>query len=144
MHRGHSVRLPGRPVTTHVALLRGINVGGKNVLPMKDLAALFATSGCERVRTYIQSGNVVFDATPSIAKGLSSKLHAAILKRFGLDVPVALRTGTELRDAVAANPFLAAGAELDTLHLSFLATAPSASAIATLDPKRSPGDEFVV
>ena len=50
--------------TSYLALLRGINVGGKNKLPMKDLAALFVAAGCADVRTYIQSGNVVFHATP--------------------------------------------------------------------------------
>ena len=47
----------------HIALLRGINVGGKNILPMKDLVTIFSGAGCGDVRTYIQSGNVVFRAT---------------------------------------------------------------------------------
>ena len=59
----------------HVALLRGVNVGGKNMLPMKNLAAMFATAGCRDVATYIQSGNVVFNAPAAVLK----KLPAAIL-----------------------------------------------------------------
>ena len=51
---------------THVALLRGINVGGKNMIPMADLAAMFDRCGCTSVQTYIQSGNVVFSATPAV------------------------------------------------------------------------------
>ncbi|MGH9388723.1 MAG: DUF1697 domain-containing protein, partial [Vicinamibacteria bacterium] len=51
-----------------MALLRGINLGGKNRLPMKDLAAMFTEGGCESVATYIQSGNVVFEASPALAR----------------------------------------------------------------------------
>ena len=65
----------------HVALLRGINVGGKNVLPMKDLAEMFADAGCTNVRTYIQSGNVIFEAPAGAPKdrgGGSSEHRKAI------------------------------------------------------------------
>ena len=54
----------------YLALLRGINVGGKNSIRMLDLAAIFAEAGCKDVRTYIQSGNVLFNATPALAKKL--------------------------------------------------------------------------
>ena len=54
----------GSRVLAHVALLRGINVGGHNKLAMKDLVSMFADAGCGRVRTYIQSGDALFDATP--------------------------------------------------------------------------------
>src|SRR5271155_1187482 len=92
----------------HVALLRGINVGGNNILPMKDLAKIFSDAGCSNVRTYIQSGNVVFDApgkAPKIAKAVS----ASIEKRFGYRVPVILRTSQQLRQTILDNPFVKAG-----------------------------------
>jgi uncharacterized protein (DUF1697 family) len=57
-------------VEAQVALLRGINVGGKNIVPMKDLAEIFACGGCRDVRTYIQSGNVIFRAPAAVLKGL--------------------------------------------------------------------------
>jgi len=129
---------------THVALLRGINVGGKNKLPMKELAALFAAIGCAEVTTYIQSGNVVFDASPRVARTLPAAISAAIRQRFGLAVPVVTRTAAELDAVVRDNPFLAHGDDPDVLHVMFLADAPSAGQRAALDPQRSPGDSFEV
>ncbi len=128
----------------HVALLRGINVGGKNKLPMVRLAALFAGAGCAEVRTYIQSGNVVFSASEALARRVPDLLSRAIADELGLEVPVLTRTGAELRDVVRQNPFLRAGADLQSLHVGFLAAPPPASRVALLDPKRSPPDEFIV
>jgi uncharacterized protein (DUF1697 family) len=128
----------------HVALLRGINVGGKNKLPMKDLAALFAAAGCTDVKTLIQSGNVVFRAGAKVAKNVPAVVQAAIAKRFGLTVPVLTRSAEELAAVVTGNPFLAAGADPGLLHVAFMSTAPSADAVAALDPRRSPPDELAV
>ena len=83
------------PGQTHIALLRGINVGGKNKLPMKDLAALFRDAGCDRVQTYIQSGNVVFQATPALASCIPALIAKAISESFGYRVPVVTRTADE-------------------------------------------------
>ena len=77
---------------TFVALLRGINVGGKNKLPMEDLAEMFAAAGCRDVRTYIQSGNVVFTATPRVAERLPALIAARIEEAFGYRTPVVMRT----------------------------------------------------
>ena len=127
-----------------VASLRGINVGGKNRLPMKDLAAMFVEAGCEDVRTYIQSGNVVFRADSTLADDAPSLIHASILSRFGYDIPVVTRRADELEAVVEANPFLRAGAETDKLHVVFLADEPDAERVEALDPDRSPPNEFAV
>jgi uncharacterized protein (DUF1697 family) len=127
---------------THVALLRGINVGGKNMLAMSALAKRFADAGCEDVVTYINSGNVVFRATAALAKKLPAVITAAIAKHHELQIPIVMRTAAELAGTVAANPY--AKAPLAELYVGFLATAPDAAAIARLDPKRSPPDEFRV
>jgi uncharacterized protein (DUF1697 family) len=127
----------------HVALLRGVNVGGKNRLPMADLAALFADLGARDVRTYIQSGNVVFAASATALRLLPARAQRALHTRFGLDVPVVVRSGDELRRVLAQNPF-AARAQEDELHVGFLAAAPTAARVAALEPDRSPGDAFVV
>jgi uncharacterized protein (DUF1697 family) len=129
---------------THVALLRGINVGGKHKLPMKDLAALFEAAGCADVRTYIQSGNVLFKASGALAKKVPGLVSAGIRERFGFDAPVVLRSGEELRLAATANPFLKEGAEEVGLHLVFLEHEPSVEQAVSLDPNRSPGDRFVL
>lgn len=128
----------------HLALLRGINVGGRNLLPMRDLAGLFEDAGCREVRTYIQSGNVLFSAEPALAEALPARLAAAILERHGLKVPVLLRDLEQLRRAVAGNPFLAAGEGEAHLHLMFLAEVPAPARAAALDPDFSPGDRFAV
>ncbi len=129
---------------THLALLRGINVGGKNKLPMKDLAALFVAAGCTDVRTYIQSGNVVFRATAAVAKRLASSIAEQITERFGYRTPVVLRTVEQLRDVVSHNPFLEAGVAEDKVYVLFLADEPGPDRVAALDPNRSPPDEFLV
>ena len=129
---------------TYAALLRGINVGGKHKLPMKDLSEVFSANKCKGVRTYIQSGNVVFCAPPGSVKKLAVGLEKAIEARFGFPVPVVVRSHEQLRNVVQANPFRSRGASEKMLHVIFLADEPDASAVSKLDPQRSPGDEFRV
>lgn len=127
----------------YIALLRGINLGGRR-LPMKDLAAMFRDAGCSEVRTYIQSGNVVFEAGKALARRAPGLIENAISERFGFDVPVVIRTAAEIDGVVKGNPFLKAGAGPKALHVAFLRERPSKPQIAALDPNRSPPDEFVV
>lgn len=129
---------------TDIALLRGINVGGKNKLPMKELVALFTEMGCAEVQTYIQSGNVVFQAAPEVADALPAQISALIANRYGLRVPVILRTAEQLAGAFHNNPFLAQGLPAETLHVMFLADLPSPEKVAGLDANRSVLDAFVV
>jgi uncharacterized protein (DUF1697 family) len=127
-----------------VALLRGVNVGGKNMLPMKDLTCLFEDAGCAGVRTYIQSGNVIFSGSRAKAEKLPGRIAKAIEDRFGYRTPVVLRRAEELGETIRNNPFLHAGAAENFLHVMFLASEPDPGAIAALDPDRSPPDAFVV
>ncbi len=129
---------------TYLALLRGINVGGKKLLPMKDLAVMFGEAGCHNARTFIQSGNVIFDADPDLSATIPRVITARIAEQIGFKTPIVLRTVAEMVYAIRNNPFLAAGVREDTLHVMFLADQPSATAVATLDPDRSPPDEFIV
>ena len=128
----------------HVAFLRGINVGGNNMLPMTDLVEMFAAAKCGEVRSHIQSGNVIFEATPKIAARLPEIISAQIEKGFGHRIPVVLRGGQQLRQIVAKNPFLKAGTAPETLHVMFLADTPSPDKIIGLDPNRSPPGQFAV
>jgi uncharacterized protein (DUF1697 family) len=128
----------------HIALLRGINVGGKNKLPMKDLVAMFTAAGCADVQSYIQSGNVVFGAKPALAARVPALVGAAIEARFHFRPPLVLRTAAELMQAARANPYLRAGVDEAWLHLAFLADRPTAAHVAGLDPGRSPPDAFTV
>lgn len=106
----------------YVALLRGINVGGKHLLPMAKVRDTFEAAGAANVATYIQSGNVVFTAK-SIA---AAKLAAALQETAGFAVPVILRTDSELSAVIAANPY----PKSETVHCAFLPAAPTKTAIA--------------
>jgi uncharacterized protein (DUF1697 family) len=129
---------------THIALLRGINVGGKNKLPMRDLAAMFEDVGCTNVRTYIQSGNVLFDAPASQIRRLPACICERIRKDFGYNVPVIMRSADELAATVRSNPFAKKGADEKLLHVMFLADPPKPALVRQLDAHRSPPDEFRV
>jgi len=137
-------RPTAKNVGRHVALLRGINLGPTRSLPMKALAELCTAAGCADVRTYIQSGNVVFSATATVAARFPDALAAAILKKFKMEVPVVTRTAEEVAEVARRNPFLKRGIDPDWLHVVFLARVPTAEQVGSLDPARSPGDEFVV
>jgi uncharacterized protein (DUF1697 family) len=129
---------------TYVALLRGINVGGKNKLPMKDLSAMFVEAKCADVRHYIQSGNIIFCASSGVVAQLHRLIAARIAKRFGYKTPVILRTAEQIGAVMRANPFLEAGAPEAELHVAFLADSPAKGRIQDLDPNRSPPDTFEV
>lgn len=130
--------------STYVALLRGINVGGKHIVPMKQLVEMFTEAKCVNVRSYIQSGNVVFTAPPKVAKVLPDVLGKKIEDRFGFSAPIILRNRDEMQKVARSNPYLKAGLPEITLYVYFLADEPSAAAIKSLDPNRSPGDRFHV
>jgi uncharacterized protein (DUF1697 family) len=128
---------------TYVALLRGINVGGRNRLPMTQLRELFEEAGCRRTRTYIQSGNLVFDAPGSVATTVASRVSSLLSQQLDLAVPIVTRTAAEMERVVASNPFVNSDADLTVLHAGFCLHAPTQAHIAALDPNRSPPDECV-
>ena len=144
MKKTASPALPTANANVQIALLRGINVGGKNALPMKDLAAIFVAAGCRNVRTYIQSGNLVCSASPALTKRLAALVTREIEAHAGHRIPIVMRSAAELQKAVKDNPFLTKGADLSSLHLGFLADLPSKAQVAALDPQRSPPDEYQV
>src|SRR5260370_9683566 len=108
------------------SLLRGINVGGRNMVPMKALVELYVQLGLEDARTLLQSGNVVFRAGNADRAGLATRLKQAIAKRFGAEPEIFLRSEKDLRAAAAANPFAeAARADPSHLLIMFLDRKPS-------------------
>jgi len=141
-----AARKGDNPGTTsaYVALLRGINVGGNNMLPMKDLAAMFTKAGANDVRTYIQSGNVVFRVEREVSGRIPIAVAKAIAARTQLRIPIVMRSAAELRRIVQNNPYVQRGVDTDELHVVFLAAEPGEAAARALDPKRSTTDEFIV
>jgi uncharacterized protein (DUF1697 family) len=107
-------------VNTWIALLRGINVGGRNRLPMKSLSLILESAGYEQVRTYIQSGNVVFKGNVNCVDQFGEKIGRAIEKEHGFCPAIRLITADELRAAIASNPYPQAASEPKSLHLFFL------------------------
>lgn len=111
---------------------------------MKDLIEMFVEAGCGDVRSYIQSGNVIFTAPPALSSRLSGLIVARIKKSFGFETPLVLRTATQLAKVISSNPFIESGVAEEQLHVMFLADLPDAGRVRRLDPARSAPDEFVV
>lgn len=111
---------------------------------MADLRAFFTNAGCEAVRTYVQSGNVAFRATSGLAELIPALVASTIKERYGYAIPVILRTADELRNVVNSNPFLSSGADMERLHVAFLADVPNDAGVVQLDPDHSPPDAFHV
>jgi len=119
-------------MNTWIALLRGINVLGRNKLPMKDLAASLEAAGFSSVRTYIQSGNVVFGSARGTAGTLSARISEAVLEDFGFAPHVKVISPAELATAIRANPFSGAEGNHKSLHLYFLSEASRGSELQSL------------
>ncbi len=131
-------------MTRFVALLRAVNLGSTNKVPMAELRALFEELGHEGVSTYLQSGNVVFDARSADARGVGAEIEDAIERKFGLEIAAILRTRHDMERAARSNPFAAKGVEPSKLHVMFLAERVSSTAAKALDANASPPDSFVV
>ena len=127
-----------------VALFRGINVGGKNVLPMKDLAALLEGLGGTDVRTYIQSGNAVLSVDDVDGSALEERIADAILTAHGFRPRVIVLTSEQLGQAVAANPFPDAESEPKSLHLFFLSRRPASPDVEGLNAIKADSETFVL
>jgi len=123
-----------RRITTCVALLRGVNLGGNKMVPMADLRAMLADLGFADPRTLLQSGNAVFGARTRASTRVERMLERAVAQRLDLDVDVFVRTAREWRDLIAANPFTdEARGEPSRLLVFFLRKAPDAAAVRTLE-----------
>src|SRR5215472_1516474 len=108
----------------YVSMLRGINVGGGKTIKIERLRAAFEALSFFRVRTYAQSGNVVFETTQGSPAALSKRIQERILRDFGFPVPVILKTTEEMERVVAANPFVEEKSiQQSKLHVTFLSHA---------------------
>jgi uncharacterized protein (DUF1697 family) len=130
-------------VSRYVALIRGINVTGNNLIKMERLRALFERCGCTNVRTYIQSGNVVFDSKKTASRCVQS-IEEFLADELGKSIAVHVRTSAELGAIVAANPFAKEkNIEPARLAVSFLSGPPARERLATLKAVESGRDRFV-
>ncbi len=129
---------------TYIALVQGINVGGKNVLPMRDLVSLLENISSRSVETYIQSGNAVFQSEETDASALSERIRVAIGESHGFEPRIILLTPEEMESAVEANPFPEAESEPKTLHFFFLASAPEHPDFDTLERMKNATERFAL
>jgi len=129
-------------MNTHIALLRGINVGGNNALPMKELVVILEDLGARHVRTYIQSGNAVFQATETNCSRISRDLATEIKRRHGFAPHLFFLDLEALDAAIANNPYSEAEAVPGSLHLGFLASVPSSPDLVKLDGIRKASERF--
>ena len=127
-----------------IALFRGINVGGNNLLPMKKLVRHFEALKLKNVRTYIQSGNVVFDTDEKNAKSLAKKITQRIEREHGFGPQVLLISREELQKAIQANPFPQAVSEPKSLHFFFLEKPAAKANIEALDLAKTPTESYVL
>lgn len=131
-------------MTTCIALLRGVNVGGHHRLPMHELKGLLERNGCLDVRTYVQSGNAVFRSPLSDPTRVAKALAAAVAKSRGFEPRVFVLTRRELERAVVGNPFPEAGESPKSLHLFFLADMPKQPDTTALDALKAKTERYVL
>ena len=132
-------------MNTYISLLRGINVGGHAQIKMKDLTEIYNSSGFKNVRTYLQSGNVIFDSSTNNDEKIIKKIENNIETKYGFKVKIILRTPDELNKIIKLNPFLKrADVDKERLYLTFLSEKPEASSVKNLEIKKAPDEEFQI
>jgi uncharacterized protein (DUF1697 family) len=131
-------------MTTYVALLRGINVGGRTRVRMDDLRRLFLGLRHADVHSYLQSGNVIFRSAAEDPPRLAGEIERRIARDLGVTITVLLRTADDLAHVVANNPFLRRVADPATLHVTFLADAPDRDRAARLETPGGQPDELAL
>ncbi len=114
----------------YLALLRGVNVSGKNLIKMKDFQTLLLESGFDNVSTYIQSGNIIFKSKSTDNKAIADKMSRLIDEKYSFNIPVIVLTLTELENLIKYNPFTAEANEEPTkVLISFFTDLPSTELI---------------
>ncbi len=127
---------------TWIALFRGINVGGNNILPMAKLRSDLESLNLVNVRTYIQSGNVVFDSTAKTAASLGNRIGRRIEERHGFRPRILFLSREDLLAAIESNPFPEAVSDPKTLHFLFLAEPASDPDTEALDAKKTATERY--
>jgi len=119
-------KLNGNKMTRYAAFLRGINVSGQKIIKMERLKEIFESMKVKNVKTYIQSGNVIFDSSESNSETLINKIESHIKKSLGYEVTVITRTAAEIEKVITQNPFAKKKLDKDyNLYITFLAEEPT-------------------
>lgn len=130
---------------TYIALLRGINVSGQKIIRMKDLAKLLENIGLVNVKTYVQSGNVVFQYKNESTEKLGKLVHDQIYSKFGFDVSVQILTVDSFKNVIKKNPFANdASKDISFLHVTFLASIPEKYDFNPIEDKKAVNEEIEI
>lgn len=130
---------------TKIAILRGINVGGKRKILMADLKELMKSIGYQNIQTYIQSGNLIFKVEDNLQNNeIEQKIENVILKKYDFEVPVIVLSADEMETAIATNPFYEADADISKLHLTFLNELPDNNKLALVESFDYSPDKFKI
>ncbi|MFY0713792.1 DUF1697 domain-containing protein [Seonamhaeicola sp. NFXS20] len=129
-------------MNTFIALLRGINVSGQKKIPMAELRELLEKKGFKDVKTYIQSGNVIFNFSETNKDSLALKIHEAIKAHFRFEVPVLVLFPTELKQIFNDCPFPKEKKEHS--YFTFLFTGPDKKLVDKLTAISYPNEEFII
>ena len=129
----------------YIALLRGINVGGKNKIKMLDLKAMFESLSFKNVKTYIQSGNIIFDYDATDTMKLTNKIQEKINETFGFLVKTIIRSAEDFRNIANNNPFIKEpNIDLDKLYVTLMLEEPDQNTVLILDMKKEENEEFLI
>jgi uncharacterized protein (DUF1697 family) len=129
----------------YISILRGINVGGHKMIKMDALRKMYESLDFSDVKTYIQSGNVVFVYKKTNCEDLQNKIAENIVKTFGFDVPVMVKEAEDIVSLLENNPFVKDRNEDEkTLHVTFLSKIPDKEAVEKIKNATYSGDEFVI
>lgn len=130
---------------TYIAILRGINVSGYKMIKMNELRHLFGKLKFKNVRTYIQSGNVVFECNKTSREGLQKTIEKKIVDTFGFEVPVIVKEKVEIEQVLKDNPFVnERNEDITKLHVTFLAKEPEEENINKIKKLKYDPDEFII
>jgi uncharacterized protein (DUF1697 family) len=132
-------------MNTFISMLRGINVSGQKKMRMPELKSLYESLGFAHVRTYVQSGNVIFDSTEEDFVNLAELIETQIVQFFGYAVSVFIRGMDDFQRIIDSNPFLhERNEDPASLHVTFLYRAPSESVLSQLVIRTNEADEFIL
>jgi len=131
-------------MNSYIAFIRGVNVGGSKKIKMTDLVRACESAGLQNVRTYLQSGNVVFNSLISGVDILSQMIQLIIQQRFDLSISVILRTPGDLQQIICRNPFSSDDLPPDKLSVTFLSGIPEGSRVDRLRGVKDPVDKFFI
>ncbi len=129
-------------MTTYISMLRGINVSGQKKIKMEVLKKLYESLGFQNVRTYIQSGNIIFECSDTDISELIHQIEQKIKNSFGFDVLVLIRTRNEIQKLIKNTPF--AKKDPSKLHITFLSDMPAKSPVDEINEAKDKTEEFFI